>query len=247
MLGATAIAVEVSAVKNMNGLILSLLVAASAHAAPQAALRAQPNEEKQITLRIRNYARIESGVLLKAETTANKILQEAGAETVWVVCFDGSTWSSKVACTNLPGPMDLTVNVLPFSKSQALPPRGNTFGYATEDGAQGFGCDAWIFYGPIEAFAEERELSLAQLLGHVFAHEVGHMLLGANSHSGIGLMSAHWSSRELLAADQGGLFFADSESRRIQRAVLARWQVHSRGVQSAQAQTTKIRQVPEPR
>lgn len=232
----------------MNGSILSLVVAASLHAAPQAALAARPNGEKQITVRVRNYAHIDSGVLLKAGTTANKILQEAGAETVWVVCFDGSTWSKDLACTNLPGPMDLTVNVLLFSKSQAFPPRGDTFGYANEDGEQGFGRDAWIFYDPIKSFAVQREMSLAQLLGHVFAHEFGHLLLGANSHSGMGLMRAQWSSRELLAADQGGLFFSDAEGRRIQKAVLARWQAGSRGVQSAEAQQmTKIRLVPDPR
>jgi hypothetical protein len=231
-----------------GGLILSLFVAASLHAAPQAALKARPNEGKQITVRVRNYARIDSGVLLKAETTANKILREAGAETVWVVCFDGSTWSRDVACTNPPGPMDLTMNVLPFSRSEGFRQREDVFGYATEDGEHGFGCDGWIFYDPIKNFAMEREMSLAQLLGHVFAHEFGHLLLGPNSHSGMGLMRAKWSSRELLAADQGGLFFSDSEGRRIQKAVLARWQAGSRSVQSAEAQqTTKIRLVPEPR
>jgi hypothetical protein len=212
------------------GLILSLFVAASSHGAPQAALTPPPNEEKQITVRIRNYARIDPGVLFNAETVASKILQEARVDTVWVVCFDGSAWSKDMACTNLPGPMVLTVNVLPFSKSQAFPLRGDVFGYAIEDGEQGFGCDAWIFNDRIKSFALGRELSVAQLLGHVLAHELGHMLLGANSHSGMGLMRAHWSSRELLAADHGGLFFSASERGRIRKAMLARWRADSRGV-----------------
>jgi hypothetical protein len=192
--------------------------------------------QKQITIRVRNYARIESTVLLKAETTANKILQEAGAETAWVLCFDGNTWSNDMACTNLPGSMDLTLNVLPFPAPQASRLRGEEFGFAIEDGEQGFGSVAWIFYEPIKSFALEKELSLTQLLGHVLAHELGHMLLGANSHSGVGLMRAQWSNRELHAADQGGLFFSDSESRRIQNAVLARWQAGARAVQSAELQ-----------
>jgi hypothetical protein len=207
---------------------------------PQVTVSASPkDEEKQITVRVRNYAPIESAVLRKAEATANKILREAGADTLWVLCFDGSTWPRDAACTSLPGPMDLTVNVLPFSVSQSIPSRGDLFGNATEDGERGFGCDAWIFYNPIKSFAIERELSLAQLLGHVFAHELGHMLLGPNSHSGMGLMRAHWSSRELHAADHGGIFFSASESRRIQKAVLARWQACSCGVQSAEAQARR--------
>jgi hypothetical protein len=218
--------------------LLPLLLSVMASASPK-------DEEKQITVRVRNYPRVDSGVLLKAETTANKILQEAGADTVWLLCFDGSTWSRDAACTSLPGPLDLTVNVLSFPASQASHPRGDAFGYATEDGEQGFGCDAWIFYDPMKRFAVERELSLAQLLGHVFAHEVGHMLLGANSHSGMGLMRAQWSGRELQAADHGGLFFSASESKRIQKVVLVRWQAVSRGVQRAEAQQiTENRLVP---
>lgn len=220
--------------------LLTLLPRVTASALPK-------DDGKQITVRVRNYARIESAVLLKAESTANKILKEAGAHTDWVLCFDGSTWSRDVACTNLPDPLDLTVNVLPFSRSQASRPRGDVFGDAIEDGEQGFGSDAWIFIDRIKSLVVERELSLAQLLGHVLAHELGHMLLGANSHSGMGLMRAKWSSRELQAADHGGLFFSASESKRIQRAVLARWQACLRGVQTAELhQITKIRLSTEP-
>jgi hypothetical protein len=215
---------------------LLLLVAASASATPQAALQAQPNEEKQITIRVRNYAWIESAVLSKAETTASRVLQEAGAKTAWALCLDGGTWSEEVACTKPPGPMDFTVNVLPSSMSQAFHRRGDVFGQATEDGVQGFGWIAWIFYDTIKSFAVERDLSVTQLLGHALAHELGHLLLGANSHSGVGLMHAPWSSRELLAADQGPLYFSASESKRIQKAVLARWQATSRGIPSTEAQ-----------
>jgi len=219
-----------------NALILSMFAVASSHAAPRVAPTAQPNEEKQITVRIRNYARMDSGILLKSEATANRILREAGAETVWVVCFDGSTWSEDLACTNPPGPMDLTVNVLPFSRTEHFRHREDVFGCATEDGEYGFAGLAWIFYDPIKSFAIKRQLSFVRLLGHVFAHELGHMLLGSNSHSEMGLMRATWSSGELRAADRAWLFFSASESSRIQKAVLARWQADSRGVQTTQVQ-----------
>lgn len=225
-----------------------LLLAASLHATPPVILQVRPNEERQITVRLRNYAQVESAVLASAETTASKILHEAGTETVWVLCFDGTTWSGEMACTSQPGPMDLTLNVLPFSMSQAFQRRGDVFGHASEGSDQAFGCTAWIFFDSIKSFATERELSLAPLLGHALAHELGHLLMGANSHSGVGLMSAHWSSRELLAANQGGLFFSASESRRLEKAALARWQAASHGVQSAEVQQViKNRLVLEPR
>jgi hypothetical protein len=224
------------------GFILGLAVAASSHAAPQAVPTVAPNEEQQITVQVHNYARVEPGVLLRAEATASMILKEAGAETIWVACFDRSEGPRDAACANQLGPLDLMVNVLPVSMSQALHRNGDVFGVATEGGKQWFGYDAWIFYDPIESFAADRELSLAQLLGHVLAHELGHLLLGTNSHSRMGLMRGCWSRKELLAADHGELFFSDAESRRIQNGVLARWHAGSRGLLSGEAQrTTEIR------
>jgi hypothetical protein len=33
-------------------------------------------------------------------------------------------------------------------------------------------------------------------LGHIIAHEVGHLLIGANSHADEGLMRPNWNPRE---------------------------------------------------
>lgn len=220
----------------MKGLLLSFLVATSSLAASQSAPAARANKEKQITVRVRNYAGIDPGLLLKAETTANKILWEAGTDSVWIMCFDGTAWSGSAECTTVPGLKDLTVNVRPVPVPQGSHLKEGVFGYANEDGEQGFGCDAWVFVEPIERFATEKGLNWVQLLGHVFAHELGHLLLGANSHAGVGLMRAQWSSRELSAVNRGGLFFSAAESKRLQNAVLARWQADPRGAHTVQAQ-----------
>jgi hypothetical protein len=36
-----------------------------------------------------------------------------------------------------------------------------------------------------------------RVLGHVLAHEIGHMLLRTNLHRDAGLMKAHWSPKDL--------------------------------------------------
>ena len=214
--------------------ISTLLLAASLHATSQTVPEGRSNDEKEITVQVRNYAALEPAVLSKAETTASKILREAGADTIWVLCLDAGTASPEMACTHPPGPMDLMVNVLPSSMARAFNRSGEALGHATEDSDEGFGLMAWIFYDTISSIATEKNLGVAQLLGHALAHEVGHLLLGANSHSGVGLMRAPWSIRELLAADHGALFFTASESSRIRKAVLARRQANSRGVQNAE-------------
>jgi len=81
-----------------------------------------------------------------------------------------------------------------------------------------------------EAEAEVK-LSLPQILGNVIAHELGHLLLGANSHTPQGLMRAHWSRDQLLATDLSQLRFSDQQCRQIRNSVATRsqrtWRVTS--------------------
>ncbi len=60
--------------------------------------------------------------------------------------------------------------------------------------------------------AEERRLAHA-LLGHVLAHEIGHLLLRSNSHSVSGIMSARWTGEELRRLSEGAMFFTPLESK----------------------------------
>jgi hypothetical protein len=55
---------------------------------------------------------------------------------------------------------------------------------------------AYVFYDRIERVAIARRIPIARGLGHVMAHEIGHLLLGVNSHSDQGLMSQKWNPRE---------------------------------------------------
>ena len=59
------------------------------------------------------------------------------------------------------------------------------------------------------------------LLGTVIAHELGHLLLSTNSHSAFGIMRANWSAKELWAVEHRAMYFSSSESKRIQKAIMA--------------------------
>ena len=45
---------------------------------------------------------------------------------------------------------------------------------------------AWAFYASIQRFAALRGVDTGLVLGHVIAHEVGHLLLRNNAHSQTG-------------------------------------------------------------
>jgi hypothetical protein len=77
------------------------------------------------------------------------------------------------------------------------------------------GCSAYIFYRDVQELAREWDASESEILGHALAHEIGHLLLGANSHSSEGIMRANWGKQELNTIARAHLFFTDEQSKRI--------------------------------
>jgi hypothetical protein len=47
------------------------------------------------------------------------------------------------------------------------------------------------------------------------AHELGHLLLGTNSHSPTGLMRADWRTKDLTDMAQGGLVFSNEQAQKM--------------------------------
>ncbi len=63
------------------------------------------------------------------------------------------------------------------------------------------------------------ELSAGQVLGHAIAHEIGHHLLGDNSHAPHGIMVARWSKQHLRRISKGDLLFTQQEVKRMRDEV----------------------------
>jgi predicted SprT family Zn-dependent metalloprotease len=59
----------------------------------------------------------------------------------------------------------------------------------------------------------------SRILGHVMAHEMGHLLLPANSHSQSGVMHADWDSEQLLRMVKGLLQFTPEQGELIRSHV----------------------------
>ena len=59
-------------------------------------------------------------------------------------------------------------------------------------------------------------------MAHVMAHEIGHLLLGRDSHGRSGLMSADWSKAEQSQLIRGVLHSTDEERVMLRAAVAAR-------------------------
>lgn len=61
----------------------------------------------------------------------------------------------------------------------------------------------------------------AILRGHVLAHELGHLLLGAHSYSDAGTMSFPWNKKQMLAASRETLRFKPEAAQRIRETLIA--------------------------
>jgi hypothetical protein len=90
----------------------------------------------------------------------------------------------------------------------------DTFGQAYQNAA-GEGAYVVVYFGVLSASKAATTMRPGALLGLVIAHELGHLLLGLNSHSATGLMSPVWQADEIHQAARGNLFFTDLQQFRI--------------------------------
>jgi hypothetical protein len=206
----------------IRGLAVSLALAVSSYGASQQGGAARAGTDKEITIRIHNYSGANFSVVGHAERVADSILREAGVNTVWVECPVNQDSFHGPICAAPLSSLDFVVNLVPRSMSDHWHLGGGVLGLAIEAEGKGFGFSASIFYDVVRDCAKQRREDLDQILGTAIAHELGHLLLGTNSHSSSGLMSAFWSRKQLIVVQQRGLSFSSAEAELVQRAVLAR-------------------------
>ena len=80
---------------------------------------------------------------------------------------------------------------------------------------------AYIFYERIRVYSGELGMDTAQMLGHVIAHEIGHLLLPYGAHSVAGIMRAEWDRRQVSDAAMGTLRFTPVQAELIRTRLQA--------------------------
>ena len=95
--------------------------------------------------------------------------------------------------------------------SPCHPCREDIFGEAFTD-SEGKGTYIKLFYAHLADPNVHLPLGDGELLGYVIAHEVGHLLLGTDSHSHDGIMQGRWEDVQLREAGKGNLQFTSSQA-----------------------------------
>jgi hypothetical protein len=173
----------------------------------------------RIRIRIYNYARISNDVLAEAKSSVTNIFLQVHVETQWLACRLSMADTSNVSCQQPFGPTDLVLRILPRLKGNF---RHSSAGFSVcaQDSEPGF--IANLSYERTLAAALSSQVPIGLVLGHVAAHEIGHLLLGTGSHSPAGIMQANWKPEDLRRASQGLLSFSAQQAELIQSALKSR-------------------------
>jgi hypothetical protein len=164
-----------------------------------------------------NDADVDHGVIRRATEEAAWLLQSVCVAVEWVPCTTVSV-SHPESCT-LPVP-SIELHLLPSPTTSDV--AGSVLGIAFPRlGTRGNGA---VFLSHITQLvaANAGVIDVSRFMGHVLAHEIGHLLLNSSAHSSDGLMRAGFRRRDLERATQRRLTFTPAQNDTIRRLVLAR-------------------------
>ena len=171
---------------------LAVLLVAGAANSVSAEEPASPNP-LIVTLHVDDYARVPAGLLVDAQRHASQTYQTAGVELVWT----DAPWSA-----GTPDAPHLRVVILneemAIRRCSLRRTQEGVLGQALVDRASNRGFMAYVFPDRVEQMARTHHGNFVQGLGHVLAHEIGHLLLGAGRHTDTGLMRPLWDPRETV-------------------------------------------------
>ena len=207
------------------GRIVILVLFAWATVGPVQVLSASPPRLKSQTVifvEVYNCTQVSRLEIREAERQAEEIFAKAGVRISWLDFLPEKhlvqSRLNKVAA-------DFSVRILYTSKTTR--PRRmfqvDTLGETTiPSGTEGPvpGGIVSVFVDRVYDSSTRWGLFSGEVLGDAIAHELGHLLLGAE-HSSKGIMKGSWTSQDLHLAGRGKLRFSPDQVGLLQRAALS--------------------------
>lgn len=171
------------------------------------------NPALQITVQVHDYSRVPPTMLEQAERQVAGIFREAGVQIIWVAnaaAGEPSLYQDELQSADRLADVALGIFTSAMARKLAFP--GEKLGFALPCAPDESACIADVFYQRVEGLAARSRVPLPRVLACAVAHELGHLLLGANSHSDRGIMRAGWSPADFEAKAAASLLFTASEA-----------------------------------
>jgi hypothetical protein len=194
------------------GVVVSL-VAVMSFADAERVFAGVEDPSPTIRVRVNNYAKASPAIIARAEREAGRILGEAGLLVVWLDCpmkpFGGVDVQQHLCLEPLEA-TDIVLRVLSEPTQDKF--QDTVFGFAVVP----ILASVYYDYALRIAKKDNAEFEVPIILGSVIAHEVGHLLLGLNSHTSAGVMQPRWERKQVRQAMTGVLLFTHEQSKLVQ-------------------------------
>jgi len=175
-----------------------------------------------LLVHLQNYAQVPSDQMKPALREASRVFQEAGLRIDWLDCTpnDVAGEPKHPDCDKANSSASVVLRLLPRSMGERMGLGNLSFGYALSLEPGRIGRMANVFVYRMQELA--RKWGVAEgpvILGHLIAHELGHLVLGVGGHSRTGIMGFPWQKKELKAAVRGSLLFTKKQACRMRSHV----------------------------
>jgi len=179
------------------------------------AARARAEMHTTLTVRLYNTSGTPADELAAARSVADAILRDSGLTPIFRPC--GQLAGGTDSCDEPLKPSEVVVRIIDAPAFNATL-HADVFGITYIVRETNRGWLATVFADRTGAAAERVGVDRGTLLGRVMAHEIGHLLLGIDYHSPVGVMRAEWPD-DSLNRDADDWRFSMLEAERMQRVL----------------------------
>jgi len=169
---------------------------------------------ERLSVRVYDAAGMSSADRAHAMARAGKILGAARVPVEWRDCTP-LIFVTHPSCRESPAKGELVVRLV----RSGAPDASRALGEAFIDPVTGKGVLATVFVDRIEALAAAANADLPPLVARVTAHEIGHLLLGSQSHTDTGLMRETWTVKDVASNRYEDWMFSRGDINRLRRAL----------------------------
>ena len=187
----------------------------------------RPNPRPKITLYVYDFAGVSPEELARAGREATRVFLRVGIEMAWHDCLRPSD-ETDPACRHPLGPANFALRIVPSVADAQTAFHRLTCGVTFRSSGAGIDNLITVYHDCLRRLVKPGIFSLGLILGHVTAHEVGHVLLPWGTHNSEGIMRARLGPKEWKLAARGKLNFTPQESEHVRAGVFTRMQQQER-------------------
>lgn len=172
-----------------------------------------------VTVLAYDYADVPRDILTAAEDEASRVYREIGIDLAWLHVDPAALGKRGMLPVTPATPSSMMVMIIASRVMRELDDQSHdVLGIAPRSPGEDSAI-AYAFYPRIETIANGYHASVGSILGQVFAHELGHLLLPVNAHEVDGIMRGSWDSAHARQAVAGDLHFTAEQADHIRAKV----------------------------